>query len=239
MKGRYRHLSPTMLSFYMDDYYKERLAADRLKKVYDLATPRIKQYLAKEIEYTLSFITNSDVVLEMGCGYGRVMKYLSNKADMVYGIDSSLVSLKAANEYLKESDKVTLYQMYADALGFENKSFDIVVCIQNGISAFHVDPVKLVEEMIRVTKPGGKILISSYSEKFWEDRLAWFSIQSEHGLLGEIDWGKTKDDNIVCKDGFTATTYNKNDFRHLMSEFDNKYSIIEIDNSSLFCVVEA
>ena len=228
-----------MLSLYMDKYYKDRLAADKLIKVYDLATPRIKQYLDKEIEYTLSFIAKSDVVLEMGCGYGRVMKYLSNKADKVCGIDSSLASLQFAKQYLKESDKVTLYQMNADELGFENKSFDIVVCIQNGISAFHVDPVKLAEEMIRVTKPGGKILISSYSVKFWEHRLEWFRIQSEHGLLGEIDWSKTKDGNIVCKYGFTATTYTEDDFKNLMSNFNNKFSFTEVDNSSQFCVVEA
>ncbi|MFH2047929.1 MAG: class I SAM-dependent methyltransferase [bacterium] len=222
----------------MDDYYKEGLAADRLKKVYDLATPRIQRYLDKEIEYALSFIANSDVVLEMGSGYGRVLKYLTNKTHYVCGIDSSLASLQSAKQYLNKSNNVTLYQMNADALGFDNATFNVVVCVQNGISAFHVDPIVLVKEMIRVTKPGGKILISSYSEKFWEDRLAWFRLQSEHGLLGEIDWDKTKDGNIVCKDGFTATTYTEDDFRRLMSNFDNKYTIIEIDESSLFCIVE-
>lgn len=222
----------------MDDYYKEGLAADRLKKVYDLATPRIQRYLDKEIEYALSFIANSDVVLEMGSGYGRVLKYLTNKTHYVCGIDSSLASLQSAKQYLNKSNNVTLYQMNADALGFDNATFNVVVCVQNGISAFHVDPIVLVKEMIRVTKPRGKILISSYSEKFWEDRLAWFRLQSEHGLLGEIDWDKTKDGNIVCKDGFTATTYTEDDFRRLMSNFDNKYTIIEIDESSLFCIVE-
>ena len=228
-----------MLSLYMDRYYKDRLAADKLIKVYDLAPPRVQKYLDKEIEYVLGFISLNDFVLEMGCGYGRVLKYLTNKAHQVCGIDSSLASLQSAKQYLKESDNVTLYQMNADALGFENNSFDIVVCIQNGISAFHVDPVKLVEEMIRVTKPGGKILISSYSVKFWEHRLEWFCIQSEHGLLGEIDWSKTKDGNIVCKDGFTATTYTEDDFKNLMSNFNNKFSFTEVDNSSQFCVVEA
>jgi ubiquinone/menaquinone biosynthesis C-methylase UbiE len=222
----------------MDEYYKEGLAAERLKKVYDLATPRIQQYLNNEIEFVLEFISQTDSVLEMGCGYGRVIEFLSKKAESVCGIDSSFASLKTAEKYLNKSDKVTLYQMNADALEYDKNTFDIVVCIQNGISAFHVNPIKLVKEMIRITKPGGKVLISSYSEKFWEDRLEWFRIQSEHGLLGEIDWDKTKDGNIVCKDGFTATTYTEDDFRLLMTEFDNKYSIVEVDESSLFCVVE-
>jgi len=222
----------------MDDYYKDGLAAERLKEVYDLATPRIQQYLDNEIEFVLEYISNKDSILEMGCGYGRVIEFLSQKADSVCGIDSSLASLQLAEKYLSTSGETTLYQMNADTLEFDKNTFNIVVCIQNGISAFHVDSIKLVKEMIRVTKPGGKVLISSYSEKFWDDRLAWFRIQSEHGLLGEIDWDKTRDGNIVCKDGFTATTYTEDDFRRLMTEFDNKYSIVEVDNSSLFCVVE-
>ncbi len=221
----------------MDDYYKDDLAADKLKSVYDLATPRVQKYLDKEIEYVLSFIFDNDSVLEMGCGFGRVLKYLVNKSGHACGIDSSLASLKSAKLYLKDFVNVSLYQMNADSLAFEPHSFDVVVCIQNGISAFHVDPVKLVKEMIRVTKPGGKVLISSYSEKFWDERLEWFKIQSEHGLLGEIDWDKTKDGKIICKDGFTAKTFTEKDFRQLMSNFDNKFTIKEINNSSLFCVI--
>jgi 2-polyprenyl-6-hydroxyphenyl methylase/3-demethylubiquinone-9 3-methyltransferase len=42
--------------------------------------------------------------------------------------------------------------------------------------------------------------------------LKWFELQSEVGLLGEIDYEKTKEGVIVCKDGFTATTVGPEDF---------------------------
>ena len=64
--------------------------------------------------------------------------------------------------------------MDAINLGFQDSIFDMVVCIQNGISAFHVDLRALIQETIRITKPGGKILFSTYSDKFWEQRLKWF-----------------------------------------------------------------
>jgi len=50
-------------------------------------------------------------------------------------------------------------------------SFDAVVCIQNGISAFQVDPFELVSESVRVARDHGIIFFSTYSEKFWHDRL--------------------------------------------------------------------
>jgi 2-polyprenyl-6-hydroxyphenyl methylase/3-demethylubiquinone-9 3-methyltransferase len=66
--------------------------------------------------------------------------------------------------------------MNAIELGFGNRQFDMVICIQNGISAFKVDQQKLIKEAMRVTRSGKTILFSSYSERFWEDRLEWFRV---------------------------------------------------------------
>ena len=70
--------------------------------------------------------------------------------------------------------------------------FDAVVCLQNGISAFHVDPERLIGESLRVTKPGGTVFLSSYSDRFWAYRLAWFKLQEAEGLVGEIDYEKNR-----------------------------------------------
>ena len=72
-------------------------------------------------------------------------------------------------------------------------------------------------EAVRVTRDGGICLFSSYSDRFWDHRLEWFKIQSEKGLLGEIDWERTGNGIIVCKDGFEATTFSEDDFRTLTS----------------------
>ncbi len=222
----------------MTGYYDKNLSADKLKKIYEVAPPRTKQYLQAEIDFVLNNIKSSDTVLELGCGYGRVLKPLAQKAQTVFGIDSSPANIKAAQEYLNEFDNIQLYTMNAAELTFENNSFNKAICIQNGISAFHVDPKKLIGESLRVTKKNGLMLFSSYSDKFWEDRLEWFKIQSEYRLLGEIDWEKTKNGLIICKDGFSAQTYKKTDFEELMSGFEVLYKISEVDNSSLFCVIE-
>jgi len=81
------------------------------------------------------------------------------------------------------------------------------------------------------------VLFSSYSDRFWEERLKWFEIQAEHGLIGEIDHHLTGHGVIVCKDGFRATTMNAESFRSLAAFLKLTPTIIEVDGSSLFCEV--
>lgn len=221
----------------MSGYYSQKLSAERLRLCYELAPPRVKRYLEAEIEFVLKRIRPSDWVLELGCGYGRVLRRLAERAGRTFGIDTSRESLLMARETAGRLVSYHLIAMDAAALGFQNGQFHAVICIQNGISAFHVDPRKLIEEIMRVTRPGGRVLLSSYSTKFWEDRLEWFRTQSEHGLIGEIDFEATGSGVIVCKDGFRATTLSPQDFLSLTSGFGIKAEITEVDGSSIFCEI--
>lgn len=221
----------------MRGYYAEKLSSDRLRRAYDIATPRVRQYLDAEIAFVLKHIASSHTVLELGCGYGRALTPLAAKAAHVIGIDSSYASLADARRTLPP--EIDLALMDAAALGFADDSFDIVVCIQNGISAFHVDQRRLIEEAMRVTCMGGYVLFSTYSEKFWDHRLHWFELQAKEGLLGEIDYDATGDGVIVCKDGFTATTVTSDRFRELCDGLEAEMIVKEVDNSSLFCVLRS
>jgi 2-polyprenyl-6-hydroxyphenyl methylase/3-demethylubiquinone-9 3-methyltransferase len=133
---------------------------------------------------------------------------------------------------------IEVHLMDAAYQGFQSEQFDIVLCIQNGLSAFKIEPIRLIEETMRVTKKGGLCLFSSYSDKFWNDRLEWFVAQSETGLLGEIDYDETKDGVIVCKDGFRSSTYSKEDFQEFSLQLSLDSDIVEVDNSSLFWEVK-
>jgi len=220
------------------DYYQEKLAADKLNRCYDIAPPRAKQYLEAETEHVLEKIHARYLVLELGCGYGRVLARLAQHAGFVVGIDTSYMSLLLCYETMKDLSNYALLNMNAICTGLRDRSFDTVVCIQNGISAFHVDQRELIRESIRITKPGGTILFSSYTDKFWPERLKWFQIQADAGLLGEIDLKATRDGVIVSKDGFTARTVHPHDFKALVSGIDVETTITEVDGSSIFCEIK-
>ena len=220
----------------MADYYFQKLSATQLKQAYEIAPARVKQYLDAEVTHVLEKISPGDLVVELGCGYGRIIPRLAAKAGWVVGIDTSVASLKYAQE-APGIPNCSLSRMTAAKLAFCDGSFDCVVCIQNGISAFHTDQQTLVNESVRVAKTGGTVLFSSYSQKFWKNRLEWFELQSKAGLVGEIDYEKTRNGVIVCKDGFTATTVSTDDFLALTSQVDAEVRIVEVDESSLFCEI--
>ena len=64
----------------MGNYYDDHLSANRLKRVYDLAPARVRRYLDAEITHVISHLNDSHLVLELGCGYGRVLAQLAQHA---------------------------------------------------------------------------------------------------------------------------------------------------------------
>ena len=220
----------------MTGYYARKLSAERLRRCYALASERVQRYLLAEIECVLERIAPEHSVLELGCGYGRVLQHVAPHSNVVFGIDTAFDSLCMAKDIVR-SPSCALFQMDAGMLGFSRHCFDVVVCIQNGISALNVDPEALLREACRVTRPGGKVLFSSYSEKFWDDRLEWFKIQAYHGLIGEIDEHRSGNGTIICKDGFEATTVSPDGFLSLSSSLGLDAGIFEVDDSSIFCEI--
>lgn len=230
---RKAHSIPASYKMSVKTYYADHLSAEGLKRCYDIAPPRVRQYLEAEISHVLSYVRPNHHVLELGCGYGRVLNRLLDVADRVVGIDISSISLQYASRWIR-SPSLHLAMMDAAALALPPLQFDVVVCIQNSLSAFKMDTRTLVRECMRVTKRGGLCLLSTYSERFWDHRLEWFKLQSEEGLIGEIDWEKTRDGTIRCKDGFKATTFSRNSLVKLTRSLGLTADVREVDESSLF-----
>ncbi|MBI5868073.1 MAG: class I SAM-dependent methyltransferase [candidate division Zixibacteria bacterium] len=219
------------------DYYADNLAGERLRRCYEIAGPRIQRYLDAEIGFVLERISSQMSVLELGCGYGRVLCRLLARTPHVAGIDTAIESLRLARESIPGPRRPRLAAMDAANTGFRDCAFDLTICIQNGICAFGADQTRLMAESVRVTRPGGRVLFSSYSPRFWNHRLEWFEAQAAHRLLGEIDHDATGDGVIVCRDGFRAATMTADRFRALAGELSLVPQISEVDGSSVFCEI--
>ena len=46
----------------MGDYYSEKLSAERLRRVYEIAPPRVRQYLRADIGHAVEQIRPGDIV---------------------------------------------------------------------------------------------------------------------------------------------------------------------------------
>lgn len=216
------------------DYYSEHLSAERLRRCYDLAPPRVRRYLEAEIEFVRKHVRPRDRVLELGCGFGRALAPVARRAGLAVGIDTSVGSLEMAARTMPDG---RFAAMDAARLALAADAFDAVFCVQNGLAVFGVVRAAVVNEAVRVTRPGGQVLFSTYAERFWEDRLEWFRIQAAHGLVGEIDEEATGGGVIVCRDGFRAATVGRDEFERLAAATGFEHDIVEVDRSSLFCVI--
>lgn len=221
----------------MGGYYRERLCGGRLRRCYEIAPPRVRQYLEAEIDHVRSRLGSMDAVLELGCGYGRVALRLAEWASRVVGIDTAGESLALARSLAGPASRCEFRTMDALRLDFPAGEFDAVVCVQNGICAFGVDPEALVREAIRVTRPGGLALFSTYSERFWPHRLEWFEAQAAAGLIGPLDRAACRDGVIVCTDGFHAGMLSPGELRDLCSRVGAQAEVTEVDGSSVFCEI--
>lgn len=219
----------------MDNYYAEKLNSQKLFQVYDSKIPRVKQYLQAEIDFVKNGLSPSQSVLELGAGYGRIVKELAPFCGSILGVDISEESAALGREYLKGCPNAKMLAMDAHKLTFSEK-FDVVLCLQNGLSAMRAD-ASMLEGIFDVMAEGGAAYFSSYSAKFWDVRLQWFEEQAQKGLLGELDYSKTKDGVIVCKDGFRATTHSPEDFEKIGRASGYPYEVCEVDESSVFLII--
>lgn len=219
------------------NYYAQNLNGDRLYQVYQTRLERVQQYLAAEIDFVRRELTGHERVLELGAGYGRIMRELAPFAASITGIDISADSVGFGRQYLRSCPNCRLQVMDAYTLTIDSE-FDVVLCLQNGLSALKGEALTLVEQSMKVLAPGGKGYFSSYSPEFWPQRLAWFKEQADKALLGEIDFDRSKDGRIVCLDGFVATTFLPEDLARLGQSAGYRYRIREVDESSVFLIME-
>lgn len=224
----------------MTAYYAQRLAAQRLARCYALATPRMQRYLEQELAYLLAQVRPGDEVLELGCGYGRVALRLAEAGARVTGIDVAEDSLALAREQAAAAGltaRCDYLMMDALELDFGDARFDLVACVQNGIAAFRVDPARMLAQAWRVLRPGGTLLLSTYTEAIWDERLAWFEAQADAGLIGRVDRSASHDGTIVCDDGFRSGRFSAEQFHQIAPALGVSAQLHEVDASSLWCTL--
>jgi ubiquinone/menaquinone biosynthesis C-methylase UbiE len=103
------------------------------------------------------YIKKKDKILDLGCGYGRITIPLQNKGYNVYGVDISKNLLEYAK---KRSNYSNIFKVGSiHKLPYKSNSFDKIICLWSVWNEVLSNHKKCLDEMHRVLKKDGLIVI--------------------------------------------------------------------------------
>jgi ubiquinone/menaquinone biosynthesis C-methylase UbiE len=108
-------------------------------------------------------ITKGLKVLDLGCGDGTTALPEAKLGADVLGVDIARNLVDAGNRRAKEHGLTNLKFQEGDASNLEqvpDKSFDLVISIFGAM--FAPKPFDVAKEMVRVTRPGGRIVMGNW-----------------------------------------------------------------------------
>src|SRR5919198_4073482 len=108
-------------------------------------------------------ITRGLKVLDLGCGDGTTALPAALRGADVLGVDIARNLVEAGNRRAQERDLTNLRFQEGDACNLSelaDDTFDLVVSIFGAM--FAPKPFDVAKEMVRVTRPGGRIVMGNW-----------------------------------------------------------------------------
>jgi len=129
-----------------------------------------RKWFEADRRYLIKNIKKDSKVLDVGCGYGRGLRYILKITQNLVGIDHNKTAVEHAKNNFKKYPKVKIILGEASNLPFKDNSFDHIICIGTLVN-FGKEKEKALREMKRVLKKDGNIIISVFSEDAFSERL--------------------------------------------------------------------
>ena len=137
---------------------------DKVAGLYDLFENIYNKKVYRETgQKVAERLQETDVVLECACGTGAISRYIADKCKHLTATDYSEGMLKQAKKHLASKGNVVFAQVDITRLPYEDQSFDAVVA--GNVIHLLPEPQKAMEELLRVCKEGGKVILPTYINK--------------------------------------------------------------------------
>jgi ubiquinone/menaquinone biosynthesis C-methylase UbiE len=175
--------------------------------------------------------------LDLGCGDGTTAVPLARLGAEVVGIDIASNLVEAGNRRAAEAGLKNLKFQEGDACslqGVDDRSFDLTLSVFGAM--FAPKPFDVAKEMVRVTKPGGRILMGNWipgDPTFVAQVLkisSAFTPAPPEGFVSPMTWGV--ETNIIERFGQAGVPRERisltKDTFHFISQDRNPAQIIEL-----------
>ncbi|HEY7801262.1 MAG TPA: class I SAM-dependent methyltransferase [Dehalococcoidia bacterium] len=152
------------------------------------------------------YVERGDVMLDAGCGSGRVFQYQFDEQQRparIVGVD--MTDEPAGNRNIDDAGRADLA-----ALPFRDATFDIA--ISSHVAEHLTQPERVFDELARVVKPGGRLLILTPNR--------WHYVTVSSALLPHSFHLKFNSSRGVDEHDIFPTVYKANTARRLRSLYD-------------------
>lgn len=119
------------------------------RKCYDGTGERVAQEIDSE-----------DIVLECACGTGSISKPVAKKCKNLFATDMSVNMMKRARKNCSDCGNIVFKKSNIMSIKAKNDTFDKVIA--GNVIHLLDEPYKAVDELLRVCKKGGKVIIPTY-----------------------------------------------------------------------------
>jgi ubiquinone/menaquinone biosynthesis C-methylase UbiE len=172
---------------------------DEMPDFYDawFSTPLGRIIRKYELELVLDFLKpeKTDLILDAGCGTGIFTEDFVKLCAGVAGLDLSLPMLSRAAEKIGGNFKAVKGDMLM--LPFKDRAFDKTVSIT--AIEFIEDAKKALDEIARVTKPGGTIVVATLNSlSTWAEKRK-MAAKKEGGIFKDAIF-RTPDELVALLD---------------------------------------
>jgi ubiquinone/menaquinone biosynthesis C-methylase UbiE len=127
-----------------------------------------------------------EVILEVGCGTGVLDRWLAHRtggANRIVGVDINPFLLRQATALARQEGLehlITFQEGNAEALPFPDNSFDVAM---SSTVIQRVDADRMLAEMVRVTKPGGRVAVVGHAH----DMPRWVNLPLRVELKAKVE----------------------------------------------------
>lgn len=142
---------------------------DAVAAVYDESLPAhvMEHYIGKRVAYVRDHVPAGSHILDVGCGTGVLAERLLREGYDVTGADPFAAMLDVMR---KRDPRLTTVHAHGQDLPFPDDTFDFTYCV--AVMHHVADPKDVhdtLTEMVRVTKPGGLVMVWDHNPRnpYW------------------------------------------------------------------------
>jgi ubiquinone/menaquinone biosynthesis C-methylase UbiE len=136
----------------------------------DWDTMRLAYYDERVIEKMaeVASIAEGSEIADVGTGTGFVAAGLAPRVKRVIGIDNASAMLRVARENLDALSVSNVELLVGDLAGLPLADKSVDAAFANMVLHHAIDPAAMLEEMARIVRPGGAIVITDEVEHHYE-----------------------------------------------------------------------